>query len=340
MQGPHYCFAGPGDLLPGTHRYRTDGGQPADEACLSTHTHVRRIWTVELRPQTGGPSLRCPHCTSQTLKLCRHPPHVRLPWPIWPTTPVPTHCCRTCAPASAGNAAAAGTHATAAAPGRYVSPSPATAQAAPGGWPTPARPARGRPVIPPWCRTPSSAPSGRTPPRTSEACPRRTPPGTRRAGTRTGDAHLPRRALPASPAARLLGLQCALRADTRGHVRLLSGAVARHAPARAPGPVAGTGPRQLVGAAECPVGPRTAAAARCHGPGPGARPPRPPARRPLGAASRPTGPADGTARPATDRPGPGRTYRPSAPNTVPKWKPSPACAGTPHSRPESSSTGW
>ncbi|MFJ9908058.1 hypothetical protein ACIRVK_35155 [Streptomyces sp. NPDC101152] len=34
-----------------------------------THTHVRRIWTVELRPQAGGPSLRCPHCTAQTPAL-------------------------------------------------------------------------------------------------------------------------------------------------------------------------------------------------------------------------------------------------------------------------------
>ncbi|MEU0073777.1 hypothetical protein ABZ027_30145 [Streptomyces sp. NPDC006332] len=33
------------------------------------HTHVRRIWTVELRPQAGGPSLRCPHCTAQTFSL-------------------------------------------------------------------------------------------------------------------------------------------------------------------------------------------------------------------------------------------------------------------------------
>ncbi|MFJ9011504.1 hypothetical protein [Streptomyces canus] len=33
------------------------------------HTHVRRIWTVELRPQAGGPSLRCPHCTAPTPSL-------------------------------------------------------------------------------------------------------------------------------------------------------------------------------------------------------------------------------------------------------------------------------
>ncbi|RZB19640.1 hypothetical protein StrepF001_13030 [Streptomyces sp. F001] len=33
------------------------------------HTHVRRIWTVELRPQAGGPSLLCPHCTARTSSL-------------------------------------------------------------------------------------------------------------------------------------------------------------------------------------------------------------------------------------------------------------------------------
>ncbi|MDX3716038.1 hypothetical protein [Streptomyces europaeiscabiei] len=29
----------------------------------STHATVQRIWTVELRPQPGGPALACPHCT-------------------------------------------------------------------------------------------------------------------------------------------------------------------------------------------------------------------------------------------------------------------------------------
>ncbi|MEU2900354.1 hypothetical protein ACWC4E_29935 [Streptomyces sp. NPDC001273] len=33
------------------------------------HPHVRRIWTVELRPQAGGSSLRCPHCTARTPSL-------------------------------------------------------------------------------------------------------------------------------------------------------------------------------------------------------------------------------------------------------------------------------
>ncbi|QOV33111.1 hypothetical protein IM697_22855 [Streptomyces ferrugineus] len=35
----------------------------------SAHAAVRRIWTVELRPQAGGPSLLCPHCTARTPSL-------------------------------------------------------------------------------------------------------------------------------------------------------------------------------------------------------------------------------------------------------------------------------
>ncbi|WP_416960284.1 hypothetical protein [Streptomyces sp. Agncl-13] len=33
------------------------------------HTAVRRIWTVELRPQAGGPTLVCPSCTAHTTPL-------------------------------------------------------------------------------------------------------------------------------------------------------------------------------------------------------------------------------------------------------------------------------
>ncbi|MDX3640171.1 hypothetical protein [Streptomyces sp. MB09-02B] len=33
------------------------------------HGTVRRIWTVELRPQAGGPGLVCPHCTAHTPSL-------------------------------------------------------------------------------------------------------------------------------------------------------------------------------------------------------------------------------------------------------------------------------
>jgi hypothetical protein len=29
-----------------------------------THAATRRIWTVELRPQPGGPTLTCPHCAA------------------------------------------------------------------------------------------------------------------------------------------------------------------------------------------------------------------------------------------------------------------------------------
>ncbi|OAH11721.1 hypothetical protein [Streptomyces jeddahensis] len=34
-----------------------------------THTTVRRVWTVELRPQSGGPLLACPHCPPQARPL-------------------------------------------------------------------------------------------------------------------------------------------------------------------------------------------------------------------------------------------------------------------------------
>ena len=33
------------------------------------HSAVRRIWTVELRPRAGGPRLVCPHCTAHTPSL-------------------------------------------------------------------------------------------------------------------------------------------------------------------------------------------------------------------------------------------------------------------------------
>lgn len=35
----------------------------------SAHAAVRRIWTVELRPQAGGPALVCPSCTAHTSPL-------------------------------------------------------------------------------------------------------------------------------------------------------------------------------------------------------------------------------------------------------------------------------
>ena len=33
------------------------------------HSVVRRVWTVEVRPRAGGPSLVCPHCTAHTPPL-------------------------------------------------------------------------------------------------------------------------------------------------------------------------------------------------------------------------------------------------------------------------------
>lgn len=35
----------------------------------TTHTAVRRVWTVELRPRTGGPELICPLCTPMSQPL-------------------------------------------------------------------------------------------------------------------------------------------------------------------------------------------------------------------------------------------------------------------------------
>ncbi|MFJ6841046.1 hypothetical protein ACIQRE_00075 [Streptomyces griseoluteus] len=35
----------------------------------STHATVQRIWTVHLRPQTGGPALACPRCTHSPVLL-------------------------------------------------------------------------------------------------------------------------------------------------------------------------------------------------------------------------------------------------------------------------------
>ncbi|MFE5033322.1 transposase family protein [Streptomyces sp. NPDC056683] len=92
----------------------------------------------------------------------RPPPHAPPPWPIWPATHVPTHCPGTCAPASAGPRAAAGIHATAAAPARSCSPSPRAAAATPGGSPTPARPPRPRPAPPP--SSPAHSSAAPTPP--------------------------------------------------------------------------------------------------------------------------------------------------------------------------------
>ena len=39
----------------------------------STHATVQRIWTVDLRPQTGGPALACPSLHAHS-PACRPPP--------------------------------------------------------------------------------------------------------------------------------------------------------------------------------------------------------------------------------------------------------------------------
>ncbi|MGW2722400.1 hypothetical protein [Streptomyces sp. NPDC001492] len=189
------------------------------------HAAVRRIWTVELRPQAGGPTLVCPSCTARTsplqassarsavlahlacharadalpvyLRSCQ----CRLQGCVWH----PRHrgCAgrvllaltrdrsgRTWRLADTCAACAAATSHTAVVPDTLLSsprPQPATH-----------------------------------------------PPSAARTGGRTEfDERVRVRemltylgvALPrfSSPGARLLGLQCALRADTRGHVRLPAG---------------------------------------------------------------------------------------------------------------------
>lgn len=113
-----------------------------------THGQAGPPWSVPSAPPAR------PHA--------RPPPHAPPPWPIWPATHVPTHCPGTCAPASAGPRAAAGIHATAAAPARSCSPSPRAAAATPGGSPTPARPPRPRPAPPP--SSPAHSSAAPTPP--------------------------------------------------------------------------------------------------------------------------------------------------------------------------------
>lgn len=128
--------------------------------CTTAYETVRRTWTVELRPQRDGPALHCPHCTLGTTTvppasarstvlahLARHARRAVLPAHL--------------GPASAVSTAATGTHATAAAPARSFSPSPANTAAAPGASPTPAPPAPQPP------RTRPSSPRPQSPPRST-----------------------------------------------------------------------------------------------------------------------------------------------------------------------------
>ncbi|MEV6946792.1 hypothetical protein AB0N07_33455 [Streptomyces sp. NPDC051172] len=183
------------------------------------HAAVRRIWTVELRPQAGGPALVCPSCTARSFPLrassarsaalahlaCHVrvdalPAHLRscqcrLRGCVWH----PRH--RGCAGrvllaltrdrsgrawrlADTCAACAAATSHTAVVPDTLLSPRRSAASA-------PARPRV----------------HGDEPHRVREML-------THLASTL---------GCVASPAARLLALQCALRADTRAHVRLPAG---------------------------------------------------------------------------------------------------------------------
>jgi hypothetical protein len=183
------------------------------------HAAVRRIWTVELRPQAGGPALVCPSCTARTFPLqassarsaalahlaCHVradalPAHLRscqcrLRGCVWH----PRHrgCAgrvllaltrdlsgRTWRLADACTACAAATSHTAVVPDTLLSPPPPAASA-----PT-------RPRV-----------HGDEPQRVREML------------THLASAL----SCVTSPAARLLALQCALRADTHGRARLPAG---------------------------------------------------------------------------------------------------------------------
>ncbi|MCX5063845.1 MULTISPECIES: hypothetical protein [unclassified Streptomyces] len=189
------------------------------------HAAVRRIWTVELRPHAGGPTLVCPSCTAHTSPLtassarsaalahlacharadalpaylrscqCRvqgcvwHPRRRGCAGPVLLALTLEGsgrawRLADTCA------ACAAATSHTAVVPDTLLSPS---------------RPHDA-------ARTPSAEHTGPS----AQADERVR---VREMLTYLGAA-LPRFT---SPAARLLGLQCALRADTRGHVRLPTG---------------------------------------------------------------------------------------------------------------------
>ncbi|MEV8597591.1 hypothetical protein [Streptomyces sp. NPDC052012] len=189
------------------------------------HAAVRRIWTVELRPQTGGLTLVCPSCTAHTsaikassarsaalahlacharadalpayLRSCQcrtqgcvwHPRHRGCAGPVLLAL-TRDRCGRSWRLADTCSACASATSSTAVVPDTLLGPS------------------RPHPAT----------------------CPPPAAHGTLRHGlkervrvremlTYLGTA-LPRFT---SPAARLLALQCALRADTRGHVRLRTG---------------------------------------------------------------------------------------------------------------------
>jgi len=111
-----------------------------------------------------------------------------------------------------------------------------------------------------------------------------------------------------SPAARLLALQCALRADTHGYVRLPDGLLRQHATARPQRAVGGTGTRQLAAPRLRQALTHRRTAIGCRSPLPATGQPSPGPRRTLGPAPHPTG-AVGRAASirATDRTCPGHT---------------------------------
>ncbi|RSN81873.1 hypothetical protein DMH26_36480 [Streptomyces sp. WAC 05379] len=189
-----------------------------------THAAVRRIWTVELRPRPGGPALICPTCTAHTSSLtgssarsavlahlacharadalpahlrscqcqargCRwHPRHRGCAGPVLLAL-TRDGSGRAWRLADSCAACAAATSNTAVVPDTLSGPS----------------------------RPPASPCPSRSTPRFQAGLQERV--RVREMLTYLGTA-LPRFT---SPAARLLALQCALRTDVRGHVRLPTG---------------------------------------------------------------------------------------------------------------------
>ncbi|MGW0828693.1 hypothetical protein [Streptomyces sp. NPDC002845] len=200
-----------------------EGNEPMRLA--STHATVQRIWTVELRPQPGGPALACPRCTLHThpvqaasarsAALTHLARHAR-------TDALPGHL-RTCQcrargcrwhPRHRGCSGPVLLALTCDRGGRAWRLADACAACAAAMSHTA--------VVPPTLLSP-----GRTPPVSGKARPARsTPPYGPGEQQRVREmltylaAALPRFS---SPTARLLALQCALRADRQGRVRLPGG---------------------------------------------------------------------------------------------------------------------
>ncbi|MFG2651212.1 hypothetical protein [Streptomyces sp. NPDC048436] len=189
----------------------------------TTHVGVRRIWTVELRPQQGGPVLVCPHClppphpltagSARSAVLAHLAQHAR-------RDALPSHL-RTCQchergcrwhPRHRGCSGSVLLVLTRAQGGRLwrladacTACAAVTAQAA----------------VVPDALLPAAVSPRKTPRQPHSPTGSRRPGGDERVRVKEMLTYLAA-ALPrfCSPSARLLALQCALRADVQGHIRL------------------------------------------------------------------------------------------------------------------------